>query len=89
MQNVQHRQRLTHNKLEQCQTPWKHSTFIEISEVCLDILHQASNNLIKADFRRFSDKLSEKLIILEYDVHDIQLVKSFYAMLPNREQVCH
>lgn len=88
-QNVQHRQRLTHNKLERCQTPWKHSTFIGISEACLNILRQASNNLIQADFRRFSDKLNEKLIILEYDVHDIQLVKSFYAMLPNREQVCH
>ena len=91
MQNIQHRQRLIHSKLKTCQTPWnhhtKHLTFIGITTACLDIIHQASKNLLQADFRPYSVKLNEKLIILDYDIHDIQLVKSFYDMLPNREQV--
>ena len=47
----------------------------------------ASKNLIQTHRRRFSTKLNEKLIILDYNIHDIQLAKSLYDMLPNREQV--
>ena len=92
MQNIQHRQQLIYNKLRTCQTPWNHQakypTSIGITKACLDIIHQGSNNMIQAGLQHFSTKLNEKLIILDYDIHDIQLVKSFYDMLPNPEQVC-
>lgn len=89
--NIQHRQHLILNRLNQYRTMSNHSLrgifCIGLSKKATDILHQAANAMIQADFRNYCTKLDDKLNLLQYDMKDIQLVSSFYKMFPNHAQV--
>ena len=92
MQNIKHRQRLLRNRLNQSRTmpnqSMKSLSCIGLSKTATDVLHQAVNTMIQTDFPNYCNKLNQKLILLQYDMDDIKLVRSFYRMQPNHAQVC-
>ena len=90
-QNIRHRQQLIQNRMNQYKAKlsvqMEKQTGIGMTAESMEIIRQASNAMIEVHLRIFYAKLNEKLILLQYDMYDVQLVKSFYDMFPNEEQV--
>ena len=89
--NIRHRQQEIQKRMNQftaklnAQMERQHG--IGMTADSMEIIRQASNAMIEGHFRRLYVKLNDKLILLQYDLYDIQLAKSFYGMFPNEEQV--
>ena len=91
-QNIQHRQQLIKNKINQYTTKlneqMKKHKGTGMKAESMEIINQASSTMIQTGFQNFHTKLEEKLILSKYDAYDVHLVKSFYNMVPNEDQVC-
>lgn len=91
MKNISYRQHSLQNRLNQYTTMSRcyvgRISYIGLSKEATVALDRASNTMIKNNLQNYSTKLTEKLLLLQFDMEDIQLVRSFYAMLPNHEQV--
>ena len=90
--NIRHRQQEIQKRMNQftakLNAQMERQNGIGMTAESMEIIRQASNTMIEGHFRRLYVKLNDKLILLQYDMYDIQLAKSFYGMFPNGEQVC-
>lgn len=89
--NIRHRQQGIQNRMNQFKAKlsahMEHQTGIGMTAESMEIIRQASNAMIEVHFRMLYVKLNDKLILLQYDLYDVHLVKSFYDMFPNEAQV--
>ncbi|CAF1534217.1 unnamed protein product [Adineta ricciae] len=98
--NIQHRQRLTENKLNQMirqlmrhldqnsSCCWSATGQTSINQM-VTIISESLITLIKNDLQTLHTRFEEKKILIKYDVYDINLVKSFLELNPTEEQKNH
>ncbi|CAM4813315.1 unnamed protein product [Rotaria magnacalcarata] len=96
--NIQHRQTIIDNRLEQAkenlnihfQTPYPFYYEIENKTCLIDFINVISNalvNLVENSLYYFRTNFEQKKILLNFDINDAHLVKSFYDLNPTEEQI--
>ncbi len=97
--NIRHRQRLTENKLDQANrelylhlqqysSNWLIPDNTLIHQI-MTIISQALTVLVKNCLQKLHTSFEEKEILMQFDVYDVYLLKSFYDLNPTEEQVSH
>jgi len=96
--NIKHRQKIIANKLQQAEI----DLYIHLQQhpsssskmqnkMCfehkMNIIFNALVVLIRSGLHRFHTNFQQKKILLQFDINDAHIVKSFYDFNPSKEQV--
>lgn len=97
--NLRHRLNLINNKVQQAKhklnTHCLHnSVFVKHentndSDLSMAIINDATTNLIENGLTRWRQYFEQRKIILSFDIQEVQLVKSFYELNPDKKTGFH
>ncbi|CAF1339053.1 unnamed protein product [Adineta steineri] len=96
--NIERRREMIHCKLQRAenhlymhlQQPYSLSCQMETKTAMdhsMNIIMNALIVLVQNSLSPFRTNFKQKKILLEFDIHDVHLVKSFYALNPTMEQI--
>jgi hypothetical protein len=92
--SIRHRQQITENKLQR--TTQKLQVHLQQYSFCWSMSKQtlmnrtisdALNVVIQNGLQKLHSRFEQKKILMQFDVYDIYLIKSFYDLNPTEEQV--